>query len=176
MSSFRFKLQSVQLLRERLRDQAAESLHQAHLALQKLSEQLQQLQQEISDQSVLQSQASVGTIDTQRVIESQRYQLQLMAQSQVIQDNIALIEQECERRQLQLVKREQDVRVLEKLRESQLQQWHHSQALSQQSRLDEWSSFQFWKRSNDLDLPAGTTAHADHQILGQEPKIDGGIL
>lgn len=147
MSQFKFRLQSVQKLRERLRDEAADAVRQARLAIQKLNDQLDSLQAEMAEQARLQSDASSGVINTQRVLESQRYQLHILSQMQAIRNNISLIEQECERRQKLLVKREQDVRVLEKLRDSQHGQWQHTQLLNQQSRLDEWASFRFWKNA-----------------------------
>lgn len=147
MSQFRFRLQSVQKLRERLRDEAADSLRQARLAIQKLNDQVDLLQNEMVEQQELQMGASTGVINTQRVLESQRYQLHLTGEILALKENISLIEQECERRQQLLIKREQDVRALEKLKEAQLAQWHHAQNLAQQSRLDEWASFRFWKQS-----------------------------
>ncbi|MFO0942212.1 MAG: flagellar export protein FliJ [Pirellulales bacterium] len=155
MSQFRFRLQSVQKLRERLRDEAADSLRQARLAIQKLNEQVDVLQQEMGEQQKLQSGASEGVINTQRVLESQRYQLHLTGEILALKENISLIEQECERRQQLLIKREQDVRALEKLKEAQLAQWQHEQNLAQQSRLDEWASFRFWKQAQ-VDEASGS--------------------
>lgn len=152
MSQFQFRLQSVLRLRERLRDEAADSLRQARLAIQKLNDQIDTLQSEVTDQQRLQSGSSTGVINTQRVLESQRYQLHLAGEILSARENIALIEQECQRRQQLLVKREQDVRALEKLRESQMTQWQHMQIVAQQSRLDEWASFRFWKNAQTDDV------------------------
>jgi flagellar FliJ protein len=153
MSQFKFRLQNVQTLRERLRDEAADSLQQAMLAIQKLTEQMEQIQTEFAHQAQLQSQASSGVIDTQRVLESQRYQTHLLSEIDSVRNNISLIEQECERRKQILIKREQDVRSLDKLRESQLSQHQHAQTIAAQGRLDEWAGFHFWKDSqaNKLD-------------------------
>ena len=148
MSQFKFRLQSVQKLRERLRDEAADSLQQAHMALKKLNDQLDQLKAEMTQQSQLQHQWSNGVINTQRVLESQRYQMHLLSEMQHIQQNIELVQQECERRKLALVKREQDVKALEKLRESQTEQWKHEQLVLQQSRMDEWAGFRHWNQAN----------------------------
>jgi flagellar protein FliJ len=147
MSQFKFRLDSVQRLRERLRDEAADSLQQARLAIQKLTEQLETLQTEFTRQAQLQSQASSGIINTQRVLESQRYQAHLLSEIATVRNNIALVEQECERRKQQLIKREQDVRAMEKLRESQLSQYQYAQSVASQGRLDEWAGFHFWKKA-----------------------------
>lgn len=66
---------------------------------------MDELHGEMAAQARLQSEASSGVINTQRMLESQRYQLHLLSQIQTIKDNIALIEQECERRQQLLVSR-----------------------------------------------------------------------
>lgn len=147
MSQFKFRLQSVQKLRIRLRDEAADSLQQARLAIQKLNEQVEQLQAEFTQQAQLQSQASSGVINTQRVLESQRYQTHLLSEINSVRHNIALIEQECERRKQILIKREQDVRALEKLYEAQLGQYQHAQTIAAQGRLDEWAGFRYWKNA-----------------------------
>lgn len=153
---FKFRLQSVLTLRERVRDEAADSLRQAHLAAQKLRDQVDQLQGEVATQSALQAQASTGVINTQKILESQRYQLHLLGQINSIRNNIALIEQECERRKSILVKREQEVKALEKLQQAQLEQWQHNQLVAQQSRLDEWASFRFWKDASNQIEPTSS--------------------
>ncbi len=170
MSQFKFRLQSVQKLRERLRDEAADSLRQARLAVQKLNDQVDALQNEMIEQQKLQTGASSGVINTQRVLESQRYQLHLTGEILALKENISLIEQECERRQHLLVKREQDVRALEKLKEAQLAQWQHSQNLAQQSRLDEWASFRFWKQAQSQS--AAELLESDDVTLESQSKAE----
>jgi flagellar export protein FliJ len=148
MNQFKFRLQSVQKLRERLRDEAADALQQAHLAIQKLNGQLAQFDTEMNEQARLQHQLSDGVINTHKVLESQRYQMHLLAEIQQVKHNIELIQQECQRRQLVLIKREQDVRALEKLRDSQAEQWQQEQLILQQSRMDEWAGFRHWNQTN----------------------------
>lgn len=147
MSQFKFRLDSVCKLRQRLRDEAADSLQQARLAVQKLTEQLVQLQTDFANQSQLQLQSSSGVINTQRMLESQRYQTHLLSEMDTVRNNISLIEQECERRKQILIRREQEVRALEKLRESQLSQAQQAQTIAAQGRLDEWAGFHFWNKS-----------------------------
>ncbi len=149
MSSFQFSLKSVERLRERNRDNAAESLRQAIEAKNRLAEQVSQFLADMSEQTRLQAQASDsgGAIQTQRILESQRYQLHLLAQVKMLEEKIDLIEQECQRRKSILVQREQEVRALEKLRLSQLAQWEHIQSIRQQHRLDEWAGYRYWKTS-----------------------------
>ena len=148
MENFQFRLRGVEKLRLRLRDSAAESLRQAQEAKRHLFEQIAQLQTEILEQSIMQGQAASGLIETQRVLDSQRYQLHLQSQIKMIQDKVALIEQECQRRQQTLVERETEVRALEKLRDKQHDQWQQLQSARAQHRLDEWSGYRHWAQSD----------------------------
>lgn len=147
MSNFRFTLASVEKLRMRHRDAAAESLRQAIEAQNQLNEQVSQILSEANEQAQMQIQSSGGTIQTQRILESQRYQLHLLAQVKVLREKIDLIGQECERRKQILVQREQEVRAMEKLRMAQFAQWEHIQTVRQQHRLDEWAGYRFWKNA-----------------------------
>ena len=146
MSSFRFRLLSIMRLRVRERDKAAQSLQQAQLAKQKLLDQIRELEEEIASLASVRSAASIGHVDIQRVIDAQRYQLTLLENIRSIQSNIALVDQELEKRRAKLVVCEQEVRALEKLEDKQRIAWDAEQAQRDQSRLDEWASFQHFKR------------------------------
>src|SRR5690349_12179354 len=102
-------------LRVRERDKAAQSLQQAQLARQKLLDQVRELEEESQQLVQLRSAASVGQVDIQRVLDAQRYQLTLIESIRSIGSNIALIDQEIEKRRAKLVVCEQEVRALEKL-------------------------------------------------------------
>jgi flagellar export protein FliJ len=80
------------------------------------------------------------------VLDAQRYQLTLVETIRSIGGNIALIDQEIEKRRAKLVVCEQEVRALEKLEENQRSAWEAEQAVRDQSRLDEWSSFRHFQR------------------------------
>jgi flagellar FliJ protein len=148
MSGFQFRLKGVQQIRERLRDKAAEAMKAAAMAIETLQSEIDSRRTEIASQSRNQVDSSVGLINTQRVLDSQRYQLYLLSEIQKLQEKIDLIRQELERRRATLVQREQDVKALEKLKANQLQQWEYQQAVRQQSRLDEWASFRFWQSAH----------------------------
>lgn len=150
MADFQFRLQSIEKLRIRNRDTAAEALRQAHEAKRHLCDQIDQLRAEILEQTTLQGQAASGLVQTQRVLESQRYQLHLQSQIKMIQDKGALIEQECQRRQQTLIERETEVRAMEKLRDKQLEQWQQLQSTRAQNRLDEWSGYRYWAESQQI--------------------------
>ncbi len=146
-NTFRFRLQSIVRLRERDRDQAAESLRQAFQAKQMLENQVSEIQVERSQQDALRMVAPKSEIDFQKMIDAQRYQIYLDSQVADLQGKISLIEQECQRRRVKLVKCEQAVRSLEKLNEHQLTEWNAQQASNDQNTLDQWSSFRYWSKS-----------------------------
>ena len=134
-------------LRVRERDKAAQALQQAQLAQQKLLEQIEELQQESHQLAALRSEASRGQVDIQRLLDVQRYQLTLLENIRSIQSNVALIEQEIEKRRAKLVVCEQGVKALEKLEESKREGWLAEQSQRTQANLDEWASFQHFQRN-----------------------------
>jgi flagellar export protein FliJ len=147
MPQYKFRLQNIVGLRERERDAAAGSYKEALAAKAKLEGQVAELLQEHAQQLPLQAGSSVGQINTQRLIESQRYQLHLMQQANQLRSQIELIEAECEKRRLKLVVKEQALRSLEKLRDKQRTQWNAQQAEREQIALDQWAGFKYWKES-----------------------------
>ncbi len=147
MPHFKFRMQNIIGLRERERDAAAGSYKEALAAKTKVEGQVDELLQEHAQQAPLQSESSVGTINTQRLIESQRYQLHLLQQVSQLREQIALIETECEKRRLKLVKQEQSLSSLEKLRDKQRAQWNTLEAEREQTALDQWAGFKYWKES-----------------------------
>jgi flagellar export protein FliJ len=133
-------------LRVRERDKAAQAVQQAQLAKQKLLDQIDELQAESAQQNSVRSSASVGQVNIQRVLDAQRYQMNLLESVRGIQANVKLIDQEIEKRRAKLVTCEQDVKALEKLQQNQLEAWKFEQDARSQSRLDEWASFQHFQR------------------------------
>ena len=145
MSQFKFQLESVERLRQRERDEASEAYQQALLAKKKLEEQITELQEEHDAQVVLQTKHMQNQIDVQRIMESRRYQVVLLADIAGIESTVREIEGEIERRRLILVQREQTLKTLEKLRERQLEQWKKDAARKTQAALDDWAGFKYWK-------------------------------
>ena len=133
-------------LRVRERDKAAQALQQAQLAKQKLLNQVREHQHESDQQISVRSAASLGHVDIQRVMEAQRYQLTLAELIRGIERNVALVEQEIEKRRAKLVVCEQELKALEKLEEHQRSAWEAEQAVRDQARLDEWGSFRHFQR------------------------------
>jgi flagellar protein FliJ len=148
MGQFQFSLRQIKKLKEANRNQAADSLQQAMLATQQLEMQIDSLHSDLNEQASIQNRSSLGIIRTQRVLESQRYQLQLLGHLQSLREKLALIQNECQRRRVILLEREKEVRVLQKLEEKQLQQWQHEQMKVHQRQLDDWASYRHWESAS----------------------------
>ncbi|MEZ6133626.1 MAG: flagellar export protein FliJ [Pirellulaceae bacterium] len=144
MSQFKFRLQSVQVLRKRTRDQAAESYRQAQLAITMLEDEIQRTLEEHASYTPSPASLTQGAVDPQRLLEAQRYQMHLMQQVAHMRSQITLIEQEAAKRKATLVKCEQAVRSLEKLEDHQREQWQADNQLRAQISLDEWAGFRYW--------------------------------
>ena len=147
MTSQPFRLKSIVQLRERQRDTAAGAYREALAAKAKLQSQVAELMHEHAAQMPLQASWCEGQVNTQQLIESQRYQLHLLQQVKGIESQIALIDAECEKRRLLLVQKEQALSSLEKLRENQQAAWDRQQLNREQETLDQWGSFKHWKGS-----------------------------
>ena len=147
MAKFQFRLESLTRLRVRERDTAAASYKEALAAKEKLEAHVQELLDEHASQNPLQSQSVIGQVNSQRVIESQRYQMHLMQQVSHIRSQIEMIEAECEKRRQKLVKRDQELSSLQKLADKQQQEWETNELNRQQDALDQWSGFKYWKQS-----------------------------
>lgn len=148
-NSFRFRLDSVLKLRERDRDNAAESLRQALQAKQILEQQILECLDERDQQNALRLAGSHQRLEPQRMLDAQRYQMFLDTRVAGLREQVSLIDQECQRRRAALVQCEQAVRALEKLRDNQHAQWQAAEAAQSQTVLDQWSSFRYWSSNAD---------------------------
>lgn len=148
MTEFKFRLQNVIRLRERERDQAAQAYKQAIAAIEELNSQIANLQQQYESQYAVQANNASGTVNPQKLLDVQRFQLHLKQQIATIRENVQRIEEEKEKRRLHLVTKEQALRSIEKLREKQLAEWTSQQARAEQSTLDEWAGTKYWAKSH----------------------------
>ncbi|MBW8885733.1 MAG: hypothetical protein JF612_13365, partial [Planctomycetia bacterium] len=116
MAKYRFRLETLQKVREARRDQQRASLAEAYRAEQILDENLSQLVHEQAALRELQRSATGAKYrDINRVLEVQRYDLLLKAQQQELGKQAVLLAAESERRRQVLVDADREVRVLELL-------------------------------------------------------------
>jgi flagellar FliJ protein len=147
MAKYKFRLNTLQKVREAHRDQQRSSLAEAFRAEQVLSENRAQLTVEERELRELQRSASHGQyLDVNRLLEAQRYELLLKAQSQELAKQAVLLAAETERRRQTLVEADREVRALELLDERH-RRAHELQAQREETkRLDDVATVR-WRLS-----------------------------
>lgn len=138
MPTFRFRLATLLKLRETARDERRTQLAEA-LRIEKLiDEQLQQVEQTLTQ--LLQQRtktSSPGPVDVDWLLDAQRYELALRSKERDLRQQLNSVRLEVERRRQTLTEADREVRVLEKLRESQQQRHTTAELFSEQKMLDE---------------------------------------
>jgi flagellar export protein FliJ len=137
---FKFRLATLLKIRKRDRDQAAKMVQDARLAIAKVEENKRELMAQNAEMNDLRKGASAGAIDLRRLLDAQRFQMILLAQVQQLDDHLSKLNQELERREASLLKCQQSVKSLEKLRDQRIESAETLALLKQQERTDEWSS------------------------------------
>jgi flagellar FliJ protein len=117
---FRFRLQTLLRLRIAERDQRRTELAKALRAEAMLRQRQVSLQEEQSGLAGRERQLkSPGVADVDALLQAHRYEIVLAAQMRQLNDQIAQVVAESERRRQVLVEADRQVRVLEKLRDRQ---------------------------------------------------------
>lgn len=138
MAKFKFRLATLQRLRESTRDERRAALAEAYHAQQILAERVQEKQEELAALRASYSEAAApGRIEVERLMNAQRFELMLRGELNIMEDQSQLLEQEIERRRQALVEADRQVRVLEKLHEKQLQRHRHDELCREMKELDE---------------------------------------
>ena len=138
MAKYTFRLNTLQKVREIHRDQQRSSLAEAFRAEHVLAESRADLALEEQQLRELQrSETSGQYLDVNRLLEAQRYELLLKAQSQELAKQAVLLAAESERRRQMLVEADREVRVLEKLDERHRDAHNRVEQRAETKRLDE---------------------------------------
>jgi flagellar FliJ protein len=145
MAKYRFRLETLQKVREAHRDQQRASLAEAFRAEQVLAENGAQLAAEELEVRELKRSATGGQyLDVNRLLEAQRYELLLKAQSQELAKQALLLAAETERRRQVLVEADREVRALELLDERHQRAHAIEEQRAETKRLDE-AATQKWR-------------------------------
>lgn len=143
MARFKFRLATLLKLREAARDERRTELAQAYRADDVLHGYLQQVQADLSDlKEQCRKAAGPGTIDIDELIETQRYEIILKSQQRHLNEQRGRLAAEIERRRVALLAANREVRVLEKLRERQIEQHNLEEYRLDIKRLDEVARLQ----------------------------------
>jgi flagellar export protein FliJ len=138
MAKFRFRLQVLLKLREAARQERRLELAQAYQADELLRQQKEQLAAEkIEMQKRSQVAASPGPVNVDQLMVAHRYGLLLDARTRMLEQQQERLQEEIDRRRQALIEADRLVRVLEKLRDRQLEQHREEEAKQEVKRLDE---------------------------------------
>lgn len=138
MAAYRFRLETLQKVREAKRDQGRAALAEAFRAEETLAANRAELAAEELALRQLQQSATAGRyLDVNRLLEALRYELLLKARGQDLAKRGALLAAEIERRRQALVEADRDVRVLELLDERHHREHEHRRAQLELKQLDE---------------------------------------
>lgn len=133
MNVFRFRLTTLLKLREAARDERRGRLAEAHRAEDIVLNRIREIDEELAEQRRIPVTATVPgkRIQLDSLLEAERYEMLLRAERHSVERQRADIVEEIERRRQALIAADREVRILERLRERQEEQF-----LAEQNRRD----------------------------------------
>jgi flagellar protein FliJ len=138
MAQFQFRLRTLLAVREASRDERRVQLAEAQAQDRELKERRAILERELADQKILfRSGASPGRLNIDRLLTANRYGMVLRRELHDLFEHEQTLEAEIERRREILVAADREVRVLEKLRARQHEQFRQQLSLVETKQLDE---------------------------------------
>jgi len=141
MAKFRFRLETLQKLREAHRDEMRTKLGEAYQAERMLVQQIEDIHKEVAQlQQSQRNRLQETAADMNLLLDAQRYQTVLRGQIATMKDQLELLAKEIEKRRQALVEADQQVRVLDKLRERQMEEHRQKQLRAEVKELDEVAS------------------------------------
>jgi flagellar protein FliJ len=147
MLPYKFRLATLLRLREAHRDERRVKLAEAQQAEEIVTKRLATIQNDLQAQNErCQRELRPGQIDVDRLMEFQRYELILKAERQAATEQRNIVSTEVERRREALVSADREVRVLEKLRERQLERHREVEQREETKILDEVGTQGRWRK------------------------------
>jgi len=138
MAKYKFRLATLLRLRENTRDERRAELAEAYRADNLLKERIGNIDSEMDAlKSRQQATAAPGAVNVDLLVESQRYEISLRAEKTHFQQQRKTIAEEIDRRQQRLIEANREVRVLEKLRETQENRHREEEERQEAKVLDE---------------------------------------
>lgn len=145
---FQFRLAPVQRIRENARDQRRRELADALEAERTIEQRQRELEAEIEVTVLQRREASaVGPVNVEDLANSRRYELTLQAMKYDLLSKLQMVRSEIERRRQALVYADQQVRVMEKLAETQLSEYETIQSKLEDREID-GAALTGWLRRN----------------------------
>ncbi len=147
MAKYKFRLETLQRVREARRDEQRSSLADAFRAEQILAENRAELSAESESLRELQRAATAGKyLNVNQLLEAQRYELLLKVRSQELSKQAILLAAESERRRQLLVESDREVRALEMLDDRHQAEFNKEQQRLETKQLDDVAT-QRWRSS-----------------------------
>lgn len=138
MAKYKFRLETLQRVREARRDEQRQSLAEAFRAEQILAESRAELVVETEQLRELQRAAVNGKyLNVNQLLEAQRYELLLKVRSQELTKQAIMLAAESERRRQLLVEADREVRVLEMLDDRHKAEFNKEQLRLETKQLDD---------------------------------------
>ena len=138
MSMFRFRLSPVLRVREAARDERRAALAEAYRVDDLLRRRLEAVAVELGGLlGVSRLAARPGSVDVDRLVETQRYTAALRSQAALVLRQREDVTAEIQRRRQALLEADREVRVLEKLRQRQAERHRADEDRREAKRLDE---------------------------------------
>ena len=150
----KFRLATLLRLRERERDQASKEVQDALMAIEKIKTAKQGLLAQSDQMNTIRKQFSSGNVEMRQLLDAQRFQMLLLTQVQQLDQTLGELGQELQRRELKLLRCQQDVKSLEKLKEHREAEAERLLWSKQQERTDEWASVRFASQIQSDDSQA----------------------
>ncbi len=141
MAKFRFRLATLQRLRESHRDEMRSKLAEAYAAERTLQEQVQAIHVEEENlRKTHKSCLETSSPNVNRLLDVQRYSASLKGRLSTLESQNKMLATEIEKRREALVEADQQVRVLEKLHDRQLATHRGKERTAEANTLDEIAS------------------------------------
>lgn len=138
MAKFKFRLATLLRLRERTRDERRTALAQAYQAEALLREEQERLARDLDGLTNASRMAcGPGPLNIDRLLDTRRYELVIKAHQQDLQKKRTMLEEEIGRRREALAEANRQVRVLELLRERQMERFRQEEIRQEIKLLDE---------------------------------------
>lgn len=136
MPPFRFRLQTLERLRDAARNHCREQLADALRVDELLRAQEEQLRTNLKLARGIQV-VPAGKVDVDRLLEAQRYEGAVLVEIQHVMNQRARVTEELERRREALVEADREVKVLEKLKAARRAEHDQAERRAEVKRLDE---------------------------------------
>lgn len=145
MANKPFRLTTLLRLREAARNERRSQLADALRAEEAIVERIEVLERQVlALRRQAASEADVGRVNLDRLLDAERYELVLKAEQMVARQQQQQLAAELQRRREALVAADRDVRVLERLREVQEERQRAEEAAREMQQLDEVAGRRHW--------------------------------